>query len=313
MENQENKEINNQNDNYVPQVPKNGKTFKGLTVLLVILVLALGATIIVLFTKMNDQKEQFADVQELLEGEKSSLQKELNGLIGEYDNLKTNNDSLNKQITTQQEKIKKLLQYQASNVELISKYKKELVTLRDVLKSYIAQVDSLNTRNQQLVTENTEVKTKLDQARNENLEKTTKIDELSSQVEKGSIIATSNLSVIPINKRAKEEDNASKIMKVKVCFTMRENKLAKAGAKDVFVRIMSPDGAVIAYSDADLFDFEGQQIVYSARRQVEYENKDLDVCIFWDNNNQLAVATYTVDIFTDGHLIGSGSFTIKKK
>lgn len=313
MENQENKEINNQNDNYVPQVPKNGKTFKGLTVLLVILVLALGATIIVLFTKMNDQKEQFADVQELLEGEKSSLQKELNGLIGEYDNLKTNNDSLNKQITTQQEKIKKLLQYQASNVELISKYKKELVTLRDVLKSYIAQVDSLNTRNQQLVTENTEVKTKLDQARNENLEKTTKIDELSSQVEKGSIIATSNLSVIPINKRAKEEDNAAKIMKVKVCFTMRENKLAKAGAKDVFVRIMSPDGAVIAYSDADLFDFEGQQIVYSARRQVEYENKDLDVCIFWDNNNQLAVATYTVDIFTDGHLIGSGSFTIKKK
>lgn len=313
MENQENKEINNQNDNYVPQVQKSAKTFKGLTVLLVILVLALGATIVVLFTKMNDQKEQFSDVQELLEGEKSSLQKELNGLIGEYDNLKTNNDSLNKQITTQQEKIKKLLQYQASNVELISKYKKELVTLREVLKSYIAQVDSLNTRNQQLVQENTEVKTKLDQARNENLEKTTQIDELSSQVEKGSIIATSNLSVIPINKRAKEEDNAAKIMKVKVCFTMRENKLAKAGAKDVFVRIMSPDGAVIAYSDADLFDFEGQQIVYSARRQVEYENKDLDVCIFWDNNNQLTVATYTVDIFTDGHLIGSGSFTIKKK
>lgn len=313
MENQENKEINNQNDNYVPQAPKNAKTFKGLTVLLVILVLALGATIVVLFTKMNDQKEQFADVQELLEGEKSSLQKELNGLIGEYDALKTNNDSLNRQITTQQEKIKKLLQYQASNVELISKYKKELVTLREVLKSYIAQVDSLNTRNQQLVQENTEVKTKLDQARNENLEKTTKIDELSSQVEKGSIIATSNLSIIPLNKRSKEEDNAAKILKVKVCFTMRENKLAKAGAKDVFVRIMRPDGAVIAYSDADLFDFEGQQIVYSARRQVEYENKDLDVCIFWDNNNQLTVATYTVDIFTDGHLIGSGSFTVKKK
>lgn len=311
MENQDNKEINNGNDNYVPQAPK--RTFKGLTVLLVILVLALGATIIVLYNKMNDQKEQFSDVQELLEGEKTSLQKELNGLIGEYDNLKTNNDSLNKQITGQQEKIKKLLQYQASNVELISKYKKELVTLREVLKSYIAQVDSLNTRNQQLVTENTEVKTKLDQARNENLEKTSKIDELSSQVEKGSIIAVSNLSIIPLNKRSKEEDNASKILKVKVCFTMRENKLAKAGSKDVYVRIMRPDGAVIAYSDADLFDFEGQQIVYSARRQVEYENKDLDVCIFWDNNNQLAMATYTVDIFTDGHLIGSGSFTIKKK
>jgi predicted nuclease with TOPRIM domain len=314
MENQENKENQqNENDNYVPQVQKSAKTFKGLTVLLVILVIALGATIVVLFNKINDQKEQFTEVQDILEGEKQSLQKELNGLIGEYDALKTNNDSLNKQISGQQEKIKKLLTIQATNVELITKYKKELVTLRDVLKSYIAQVDSLNTRNQQLVTENTEVKTRLDQARTENLEKTTKIDELSSQVEKGSIIAIGNLVVTPLNKRGKEEDNAVKILKVKVCFTMRENKLASAGSKDVFIRIMRPDGAVIAYSDADLFNFEGQQIVYSARRQIEYENKDLDVCIFWDNNNQLAMATYTVDIFTDGHLIGTTSFTIKKK
>lgn len=93
---------------------------------------------------------------------------------------------------------------------------------------------------------------------------------------------------------------------------MRENSIAKAGTKDVFIRITRPDGNVIAYSQTDVFDFQGQQVVYSAKRQVEYENKDIDVCIYWDNNKQLILGEYTVDIFTDGNMIGTTKFTIKK-
>jgi len=289
------------------------KSSKGLLILLIILVLGFGATIVVLMINLSDQKKQSTEIQTILESDKSSLQKELTDLIGEYDGLKSDNDSMNNLISGQQEKIKRLLTLQASNVDLIAKYKKELGTLRDVLKSYIAQVDSLNTRNQQLVQENTEITTKLDQARTDNIEKSGKIDELSSQVQKGSILSTSNISAVTLNKRGKEENNASKTVKVKVCFTVRENKLAKGGTKDIFIRIMRPDGAVIAYSEADLFDFEGQQIVYSAKRQIEYENKDIDVCIFWDNNQQLVISKYTVDIFADTHLIGSTTFELKKK
>jgi hypothetical protein len=289
------------------------KSNKGLLILLIILVLGFGAAIIVLMSKLNNQKQQSTEIQNILEDEKSSLQKDLNDLIGEYDGLKSDNDSMNNLISGQQEKIKRLLTLQASNVELVTKYKKELGTLREVLKSYIAQVDSLNTRNQQLVSENNEITTKLDQARTENVEKSGKIDELSSQVQKGSILSTSNLIATTLNKRGKEENNASKTTKVKVCFTVRENKLAKSGTKDIYIRIMRPDGAVIAYSEADLFDFEGQQIVFSAKRQIEYENKDIDVCIYWDNNQQLIVSKYTVDIFADTHLIGSTTFELKKK
>jgi hypothetical protein len=61
-----------------------------------------------------------------------------------------------------------------------------------------------------------------------------------------------------------------------------------------------------------VFNFQGQSIVYSAKRQIEYENKDIDVCIFWDNNNQLTVGEYTIDIFTEGNLIGSTKFSMKK-
>jgi len=288
------------------------KSNKGLTILLIIVIVALGATIAVLFSKINQQKEAAQQVQTILEGEKQGLQKELTDLIGEYDELKGNNDNLNKQIGEQQEKIKKLLRIQASNVDLIGKYKKELTTLREVLKSYIAQVDSLNTRNQQLVSENVQVKTNLDLARSENTKISQEKDQLNTQVQKAAIITTSNIVITPQDKRGKEASRISKTLKLKVCFTLRENSIAKPGNKDIYLRITNPTGSVIAYSESDVFNFQGQSIVFSAKRQIEYENKDLDVCIFWDNNNQLTVGEYTIDIFTEGNLIGSTKFSMKK-
>lgn len=288
------------------------KSNKGLTILLIIVIVALGSTIAVLVSKINQQKVAAVEVQTILEGEKENLQKELTDLIGEYDNLKGNNDTLNKQIGEQQEKIKKILRIQASNVELIGKYKKELSTLREVLKSYIAQVDSLNTRNQQLVSENVQVKTNLEQARSENTKISQEKDQLNTQVQKAAVITTSNIVITPLDKRGKEASRISKTLKLKVCFTLRENAIAQPGNKDVYIRITNPAGSVIAYSETEVFNFEGQSIVYSAKRQIEYENKDIDVCIFWDNNNQLTIGEYTIDIFTEGNLIGSTKFSMKK-
>jgi len=288
------------------------KSNKGLTILLIIVIVALGSTIAVLVSKINQQKVAAVEVQTILEGEKENLQKELTDLIGEYDNLKGNNDTLNKQIGEQQEKIKKILRIQASNVELIGKYKKELSTLREVLKSYIAQVDSLNTRNQQLVSENVQVKTNLEQARSENTKISQEKDQLNTQVQKAAVITTSNIVITPMDKRGKEASRISKTLKLKVCFTLRANAIAKPGNKDVYIRITNPAGSVIAYSETEVFNFEGQSIVYSAKRQIEYENKDIDVCIFWDNNNQLTIGEYTIDIFTEGNLIGSTKFSMKK-
>jgi FtsZ-binding cell division protein ZapB len=261
---------------------------------------------------LSDTKKQATETEQYLETQKKSLTNELQDLIGEYDALKTNNDTLNEKLTEQQDKIKKLLNIQASNIQKIKLYEKELKTLRGVLKSYIAQVDSLTTRNQQLIQENVDVRGRLDVAREENVKLSTEKQDLSSKVEKASVISTSNIVVTPLNKRGKDEDKSSRIVKLRVCFTMRENAIAQPGSKEVYLRITRPDQMVLAYSESDVFPFQGEQIVYSAKRQIDYENKDLDVCIFWDSNSQLMTGTYTVDIFTDGALIGTSKFTIKK-
>ena len=69
---------------------------------------------------------------------------------------------------------------------------------------------------------------------------------------------------------------------------------------------------IIAESEFNLFDFEGKEIVYSAMRVIEYDNTKVnDACIFVDNNESLIPGTYNVDIFTNGKLIGNGSFSLK--
>jgi len=296
-------------ENSFENKPKSGK---GLTIVLTIVALILLAAVVVLFYRLNDTKKQANETEQYLETQKKSLTNELQDLISEYDALKTNNDTINQKLTDQQEKIKKLLNFQASNIQKITLYEKELKTLRDVLKSYIAQVDSLTTRNQQLIEENVDVKGRLDVARNENVQLSAEKEDLSSKVQKASVITTSNVVVTPLNKRGKDEDKSTRITKIRTCFTLRENAIAGAGSKEVFIRITRPDEMVLAYSEADVFTFQGEQIVYSAKRQVEYDNKDLDICIFWDNNDKLITGTYTVDIFTEGTLIGTTKFTLKK-
>ena len=117
-----------------------------LTIITAILAVSLGF----LALRYNTMLKENQIAQGAVEEQKNSLAKDLNNMMVEYDNLKTNNDSMNFKITEQQDHIKKLLNIQASNLEKIRLYKNELSTLRTVLKSYVVQIDSLNQRNQLL-------------------------------------------------------------------------------------------------------------------------------------------------------------------
>jgi uncharacterized phage infection (PIP) family protein YhgE len=230
----------------------------------------------------------------------------------EYESLKSNNDSMNVKLQEQQNRIKKLLGVNTANLETIKLYKKELVTLREVMKSYIVQIDSLNQRNQILMAENTEVKTKLDQARTANKELSDQKEELSSKVQQASILAAKNIIITPLNRRSKENIKSEKVVKIKTCFTIRENSIIKAGPRTVYLRIARPDELVLTASAENHVEFQGEQMVYTEKRDLEYDNADIDMCIFYDvKNGELTAGTYSIDLFCDGNLIGSNTFTLK--
>ncbi|MFN8206761.1 MAG: hypothetical protein U0T82_05050 [Bacteroidales bacterium] len=279
---------------------------------LIILIVLLGAAIGYMWKINQDQKQQSMEAQALLEDQKNDLTEQLSSMVNEYEALKTNNDSMNMKLQDQQDKIKRLLAINTNNLEKIKLYKKELVTLRDIMKSYIVQIDSLNQRNMQLVAENTEVKSKLDQARSDNEKLSQDKEALSDKVKQASVLAAKNILVSPLNSRSKDTEKASRVSKLKACFTIRENGLIAPARKMVFIRITRPDQLVFASSQDNLFEFQGEQIVYTEKREIDYESKDIDVCIFYSvKEGEMIKGNYSADIFADGNLIGSTTFVLK--
>lgn len=278
-----------------------------LTIITAILAVSLGFFAL----RYNTMLKENQIAQGAVEEQKNSLAKDLNNMMVEYDNLKTNNDSMNFKITEQQDHIKKLLNIQASNLEKIRLYKNELSTLRSVLKSYVVQIDSLNQRNQLLYAENKDVKYKLNDAQRSNETLTNEKQTLTTKVKTAAVLSAKSISFVALNKKGKETDRASKATKLKICFTIRENSVAEPGTKTVFMRITGPNKSVLTTSPDNVIKVDGNDVIFSARREADYENKDVDMCIFWDNSTTLLEGTYVVDLFCEGKLIGNTTFGLK--
>jgi FtsZ-binding cell division protein ZapB len=295
---------------------KKSSTSRGLIILLIIIILGLGTALVILYSRIGDQKTVIVnqgEVQQVIEDQKNDLTKQLQNMMGEYDALKTSNDTMRTKFDVQKERIRHLLSMNGSNLEKIRLYKKELETLRQIMRSYIVQIDSLNTKNKGLIAENYNVKNQLQQVSTEKNDLIQQKEDLTKKVSTASIILAKNVVVTTLNKRGKETSRLSRVVKVRACFTLRENAVALAGNKDIFIRITKPDKTILPSVEQEEMDFQGSKLPFTAKRQVEYENKDIEMCMYWDNANlQLVKGTYTVEIFCEGTQIGNASFIIEK-
>jgi len=291
-------------------VISDGKNKRKPPVFLIILIIILSCVIIFLGFTYNNLKKQSSIEKTELERQKTNLENELQNIYNQYDSLKTENDTMNLKLLAEQQRIEKLLKISANNVYKIKMYEKELGTIREVLKSYIVQIDSLNQSNIALRAENIEVKQKLKQTEIEKEELTVQKEELTQMVEKASVLSAKNIIVTPLNKRSKEYLRSEKVDKIRTCFTIRENAVIPFGNKIIYLRIARPDDVILT-SGVNTFEFQGDQIVFTASREVQYENVDIELCIFWTNDGQLIPGNYRATIYSDGYEIGSTTFALK--
>lgn len=288
-------------------------TKKGPPKSIIITSIILGVALLLLIVLYFDKKSKMAEMETVLTQEKDSLANELRRMVIAYDTLKTNNDSLNAGVEKEKKRIVQLLAINATNVQLIKKYKSEITTMRDIMKSYIVQIDSLNNRNKILVAENSEIHQQIKQVRNTNTELSKVKEELSTKVEIASVIQAKDIVAVSLNKNRKETTKISLLDKLRICFTLRENPLAKAGQKEVYMRVIRPDSLVIASSPDNLFEFKGSKIIYSASRQVDYMNQDIEMCIFLDNTGDYIIGNYSVELYLEESLIGRTNFMLSKR
>ena len=294
------------NKGYIDDKPK-----KRSTTLLMVVIGLLTVAITVLGIMLYQNSQKYNEEKQLIVEEKMDLERQLNEMIIEYDDLKTGNDSINSLLLTEQNKIQRLLKIDASNAQKIKMYKQELETLRKVMRSYIVQIDSLNTRNRELTAENIQVRTQLEQVEQVRDVLTQEKEDLSSQVAIASVLNAKNIVAEGLNKRSKPNDKSQKIEKVRVCFTIRENAIASAGKKIIYLRIIRPDDVVLTAGGSTMIEVNGEQLVYTTYRELEYENQDIDMCIFWDKTEELIPGTYAVHLLAEEHEIGTTTFDLK--
>lgn len=273
----------------------------------------LAAALIFLVVMYFDQKNKMVEIETVLTQEKDSLANELRLMVHGYDTLKTDNDTLMANLQKEKDRIVQLLSINASNVQLLKKYRAEIGTMRDIMKGYIVQIDSLNTMNQMLIAENIGFKQQITEVQNSNVELTKVKEELTSKVSVASVIQAKDISAVTLNKKRKETNRINNIDKLRICFTLRENPIAAAGEKEVFMRIIRPDSLVITTSPDNLFDFNGDKLVYSATRLVDYMNQDIEMCIFLDNTGDFIEGTYSVELYLENNLIGRTTFALAKR
>ncbi|HEX7494160.1 MAG TPA: hypothetical protein VF346_08065 [Bacteroidales bacterium] len=282
-------------------------------VAMIVTSIILGLALIFLIYLYFDKKNKMVEMETVLTQEKDSLANELRHMVVAYDTLKTTNDTLNAGLQKQKNKIVQLLSVNASNVQLIKKYRSEITTMREIMKSYIVQIDSLNTKNKMLSSENSEIKQQITQVQNTNSELSKVKEELSTKVEVASIIQAKDIVAVSLNKKQKVTTRINLLDKLRICFTLRENPLAKAGQKDVYMRVIRPDSLVITSSPDNLFDYKGNKIIYSANRQVDYLNQDIEMCIFLDNTGDFIIGNYSVELYLENNIIGRTNFMLSKK
>ena len=285
---------------------------KGLIPLLIIIILALIGGAAWLFMNLQEQKQVNKDMQELAELDKQEMENEYERFALQYSEMKTqiNNDSIVEQLTQEQMKTQRLLEelkrVKADNAREITRLKKELATVREVLRSYIIQVDSLNRLNESLKEENSRVSAELQQRTAQVAGLNSEKASLSEKVAIAAQLDATNINLTLLNKRDKPTKKLKDTKKMQVTFTITKNVTASNGNRTVYVRIQNPGGNVL--SGGGSFPYENKNLQYSMKKSIEYTGEEVTVVTYWDVSQMLEGGQYRVSIFADGNMIGSRTF-----
>ncbi len=287
---------------------KKDKIFVGVLIALAVILIALT---VVFFIQRAENKRHVNEITV----EKNNLKTELQDLSLEYQNLQTDNDTLKGKLADEQEKINQLIEkmriFRDNSYSEISKYKKEVTTLKTVLRSYIVQIDSLNRLNEALLAENKQVKKQMNWAKERASELEKKTEKMQVTISKAATLEAIDFTVYPVNKKDRKIQKYSKAKKLKAEFKLRKNITAKRGTRSLYLRIQGPDESVLVSKTQGTFKHKGSKIIYTATRDIEFEGDELEVAIYWDNDGSLAKGKYTADLFSKENHIGTTTFYLK--
>lgn len=206
-------------------------------------------------------------------------------------------------IAKYESKIKQYEAFLAEKDTLIASLQRENVTLATNVKTLDEENTGLKTQRQQLkdsvstyVAQNTD---------------------LSNKVTRAAALKAQNVKVFAVNAKGKvkEDDSykAKRLDKIKLVYTLLDNPLTREEAKDVYVRVLDPDGAVVSdmANGSGTFVVDGSETVYTTKQTVNYTNNNQNVELMYSRGIPYKPGKYTVELYSEGFRIGSGEFAVR--
>jgi hypothetical protein len=237
--------------------------------------------------------------------------------LNKYKGLSEKMDSLllaaNGQIAERESRIRQLIATEKNLVALNKKLKVELEELKALKDSYLESIDQLLKENNQLKYENKALNNSLNEVITENLDLFKKVktaENLKAEYLKVGIFKRKN------NGKYIETVMAKRTNKLEVCFSILENKVAQVGKKNVYLRIITPDGLPLGSRSGGSGSFKlassNEEVLFTAMQEVDYANDKVDICLPYEEQDRVfASGTYIVEVYVEGVPAAASSFTLK--
>ena len=250
-----------------------------------------------------------------LEDEKRDLTEQMESLQNDYATLSSDYDSINSQLDTSRAEVADLLERikktNATNRAKMRQYEKELGTLRSIMRNYIVQIDSLNTLNHKLTAEAAAARREAAASKAESAQLSQQVESLTGQVAAGSVIKARGLHIAAYNSSDKVTDRSSRTVRLLTSLSLVENDLAPKGPVRLFIRVKDPDGIILTNSNRSSFTFNGETMVASASRRVDYEGSEVDLSIYLNDIPEYRKGVYTVEAYTEQAFLGKSELMLR--
>lgn len=310
-------EKDGQNENTAP--PEKSRENR----LLILIILILALLLLLLGWQFWKQKQTNLVIEETAitkTDSVTSLTSDLINLQAQYATLKTSNQTITQELNSKKDTLTLLMQ-QAEKYKndpyIIAKLKRETATLREIMKGFVVTIDSLNTLNHVLTSERNVAVESLKVEKTKSIKLTQERSQLQNLVQSGSLLGASNMKVegIHLNFLKKETitDKAKKVQKLKISFTVTANRIAKAGSKDIYFRVITPDGKELSKTgdDASIFSFGASKGYYDAVQNFDYTNQDVTMVVYCTSQTGFIPGNYIVKLYCDGGEMGETTVALK--
>lgn len=286
----------------------NEKNLKNIMVALVAAIVVLAGVLAVVWYKNSEMIKE-------LELDKDALTQEMIQLQNDYATLSSDYDEINHQLDSSREEvsqlIEKLVKTEARNRSKIRQYEKELGTLRTIMKSYIVQIDSLNTLNKKLTADAAAARREAAESKkkSEMLSKT--VQALEGQVATGAVIKARGITLNAYNQSDKVTDRSSRVTYMMATLSLVENALAEKGPVRVYIRLLGPDGVLLTGEAPVNFTAAGEPMLGTASREVDYQGAEVDMSIYINKIPEFAKGHYVVEAYTEQGLLGTSDLMLR--